>query len=102
MAESEMIEEEGVVFEVSSGFGHNTQAPYVQVLIPKADWMTQMPPATARELAMNLLACADAAESDGFLIGFFRKEIGIEDMRMIAGLLVQFREYREKQQGGSE
>ena len=27
MAKDELIEEEGVVFEVSSGFGHNTQAP---------------------------------------------------------------------------
>lgn len=97
-----VIEEQGVTFEVSSGFGHNTQAPYVQVLIKKADWMTQMPPADARRVAFNLLACADAAESDGFLIGFFRKEIGIEDMRVIAGLLVQFREYRQEQQGGSE
>ncbi len=102
MAKDELIEEEGVVFEVSSGFGHNTQAPYVQVLIKRADWMTQMSPADARRVAHNLLEAADAAESDGFLVGFFRKEIGIEDMRVIAGLLVQFREYREKQQGGSE
>lgn len=37
--------------------------PYVQVLIPQADWMTQMPPESARELALSLLACADAAET---------------------------------------
>lgn len=102
MATNELIEEEGVVFEVSSGFGHNTQAPYVQVLIPKADWMTQMSPEMARELAHNLLAAADAAESDGFLVTFFRERIGVDDMRAVASLLVQFREYREKQQGGSE
>lgn len=42
-----MIEEQGITFEVSSGFGHNTQQPYVQVLIQAADWMTQMPPSAA-------------------------------------------------------
>lgn len=95
-----MIEEEGVTFEVSSGFGHNTQAPYVQVLIKKADWMTQMSPADARRVAHNLLACADAAESDGFLVGFLQKTVGVKDMRAIAGILVEFREYREQQQRG--
>lgn len=91
-----MIEEDGIVFEVSSGFGHNTQSPYVQVLIAKADWMTQMPPETARELALNLLTCADAAESDGFLVGFLRETAGITDMRTIATILVEFRAYRER------
>lgn len=91
-----VIEEEGIVFEVSSGFGHNTQMPYVQVLIPKANWMTQMPPESARELALSLLACADAAESDGFLVTFVRERIGVDDMRAVASLLVEFREYREK------
>lgn len=95
---NEMIEEEGVVFEVSSGFGHNTQAPYVQVLIKKADWMTQMSTADARRVAHNLLEAADAAEGDGFLVGFLRTTVGVEDMRTIATILVQFREYREKQQ----
>lgn len=98
---NEMIEEEGVVFEVSSGFGYNTQMPYVQVLIPKADWMTQMSPADARQVAFNLLACADAAESDGFLVGFLRTTVGVEDMRTIATVLVQFREYREQQRAGN-
>lgn len=99
---NERIEEEGITFEVSSGFGHNTQMPYVQVLIPKADWMTQMSPADARRVAFNLLACADAAESDGFLVGFFRDHIGLDKASHVAGLLMEFREYREKQQGGSE
>ena len=37
------IEQEGIVdVIVSSGFGHNTQLPYVQVVIQAADWMTQM------------------------------------------------------------
>ena len=98
MTTAERIEEEGITgVECSSGFGHNTQAPYVQMLILQADWMTQMSPATARELAMNLLTCADAAESDGFLVGFMKSLIGVDDMRAIATMLVEFREYREQQ-----
>lgn len=87
------------VFEVSSGFGHRTQEPYVQVIVHRADFMTQMPPQTARELAMNLLTCADAAESDGFLVGFVRKVmrnvIGAENPEAVAQILMEFRAYRE-------
>lgn len=83
------------VFEVSSGFGHRTQEPYVQVIVHRADFMTQMPPATARELAMNLLTCADAAESDGFLVGFVRNIIGAENPESVAQILMEFRAYRE-------
>lgn len=90
------IEEQGITLEVSSGFGHNTQMPYVQVLIQKADWMTQMSPEDARKLAFNLLQAADGAESDGFLVTFFRETIGIDDMRAVASLLVEFRDYRKK------
>lgn len=93
-----MIEEEDITgIMVTSGFGHNTQQPFVQMVIAQADWMTQMSPETARELAHNLMAAADAAESDGFLVGFLRNTIGVDDMRAVASLLVEFREYRERQ-----
>lgn len=98
MTTNKLIEEEGVTFEVSSGFGHNTQAPYVQVLIKRADWITQMSPADARQVAHNLLEAADAAESDGFLVGFLQKTVGVKDMRTIVTVLMEFREYRKKQQ----
>lgn len=84
---------------VTSGFGHNTQQPFVQMLIQRADWMTQMTPESARELAFNLLSAADGAESDGFLITFLRNTVGVEDMRAIATILTEFREYREKRRG---
>lgn len=96
MDKANMIEESDITgISVTSGFGHNTQQPFVQMIIRQADWMTQMSPETARELAHNLMAAADAAESDGFLIGFFRQTIGVDDMRMVASVLVQFRNYRE-------
>jgi hypothetical protein len=66
------------------------------MLIGRADWMTQMPPEAARELAFNLLGAADAAESDGFLVGFLRDTIGVDDMRAVVTLLTQFRGYRRR------
>lgn len=90
------IEEEDITgITCTSGFGHNTQKPFVQMLIPQADWMTQMSPEKARELALNLLMCADAAESDGFLVTFLLSKIGVDDMRAIASILVEFRQYRD-------
>ena len=93
-----MIEDKGIVFEVMTGFGHNTQQPYVQIVIQSADWMTQMSPADAREVGMNLLAAAEAAEGDGFLVNFLRKTVGMADMRAVATLLLEFRQYRDAQQ----
>jgi len=95
MTMNKMIEEEGIAIGITSGFGHNTQRPFVQMLIERADWMTQMSPAEARNLAFNLLQAADGAESDGFLVTFLREKADIDDMSAIAGLLVEFREYRE-------
>lgn len=98
MKKNEQVEEEDVTgVEVSSGFGHNTQKPFVQMVIPRADWMTQMSPENARELALNLLTCADAAESDGFLVTFLRDTVGVDDMRTVASILVDFRKYRDQQ-----
>lgn len=97
------IEEGGITtINITSGFGHNTQRPFVQMLIPRADWMTQMSPAEARDLALNLLQAADGAESDGFLVTFLRETVGVDDMRAAATLLVEFREYRESQRQQKE
>jgi len=84
-----------VVFSVSTGFGHRTQQPYVQVLIEAADFMTQMAPADARALAINLLQAAEAAEGDAFLISFLRRKVGAND-EAVAGILQEFRNWRER------
>lgn len=100
--DKKLYRDQGIVnIFVQSGFGHNTQQPFVEVVIHAADWSTQMSPANARELAFNLLQCADAAESDGFLVGFLRQRIGVDNMRAVAGVLVEFRDYRaEYARGG--
>ncbi|MEZ4684160.1 MAG: hypothetical protein R2932_59115 [Caldilineaceae bacterium] len=84
-----------VVFAVTTGFGANTKRPYVQILIEAADYMTQMPPETARELALNLLSAAEAADGDGFLMGFLKDALEISDLETQAAVLMQFRNYRE-------
>lgn len=91
-----MTDDKIINFYVTSGFGGRTQQPFVQVLIEAADFMTQMSPEEARSLAFNLLACADAAESDGFLVTFLRERVGAKD-NQVASILVDFREWREKQ-----
>jgi hypothetical protein len=95
--ENETVRQEDITeFMISSGFGHNTRKPFVQMVIQRADWMTQMSPEKARELAFNLLQAADGAESDGFLVTFLQESVGVESMNAIASILVEFREYREK------
>lgn len=89
------------VFQVTSGFGHNTQQPFVAVTVGNKDFHAQMSPEEAIDLAHNLLACAEAALTDAFLIGFFRKVIGNDD-QAVAGLLLEFRDWREKRGGNHE
>ena len=101
--DKKIYRDQGIVnIFVQSGFGHNTQQPFVEVVIHAADWSTQMSPEDARNLAFNLLQCADAAEGDGFLVNFLRKTVGVDDPRAVASLLVKFREYREAQRKGGE
>lgn len=90
-----MSKQRQVVFSVSTGFGHRTRQPYVQVLIEAADFMTQMAPADARALAINLLQAAEAAEGDAFLISFLRRKVGAND-EAVAGILQEFRNWRER------
>ena len=44
---------------------------------------------------MNLLAAAEAAEGDGFLMSFFADKIGIADTHELAAILLAFRNWRE-------
>jgi len=80
---------------VSSGYGGNTQKPFVMMESEELDTPIQMDPATARELALNLLQCADAAESDGFIVEFMKKELKADDRHTIV-LLREFRKFREQ------
>ncbi len=88
-----MSEEKSVVFHVTSNFGHRTQKPFVMVAVGEQGFMAQMSPDEARDLAMNLLQCAEAAENDAFLVTFLRKRVKAND-QAIASILQDFREWR--------
>jgi hypothetical protein len=76
------------VFTASSMFGNRTQKGMVEVYVNGADFSVILSPRTAREFAMNLLRCAEAAETDEMLIGFAKKA-GIEDPAKRARLLIE-------------
>lgn len=83
-------------FSVSSIYGYATQKPYVNVEVSISPM--QCSPAKAREMALLLLECADASESDSVLIGYAKDVLDLDD-RGAAQLLQQFRRYRAKQIG---
>jgi hypothetical protein len=90
-----MSQEPTITFHVTSNFGQKTQKPFVMVAVNgPQDFMTQMSPAEARDLALNLLTAADASESDAFLITFLRRKVKAND-QAIVGILQDFRQWRE-------
>ena len=81
-------------FWVTSLYGYKSKEPRVNFAMSGGE-MVQMSPEEARSLALNLLSCADAAESDGFVVEFLRDKVRIDE-RASAGILNDFREWREK------
>jgi hypothetical protein len=81
-------------FLAESGFGQRTQQPFVQ-LSYNGTLPVQMPVEDAIALAHNLLAAAEAAIGDAYMITFLRDNIGLE-MEQIAGLIHEFRQWRDK------
>jgi hypothetical protein len=77
---------------VRSMYGYHTQQPLVTLVV--GERMTQMPPAKAREIALLLLECAEAAEHDGFLVRFFRDRAGFDEAQ-IGQILNEYRKSRK-------
>lgn len=82
---------------VSAGYGMNTKSPFVEIESADIDRPIQMLPEEARAFAMNLLGAADSAESDAFIVESFAKEMQ-QDMQMVGGLLVAFRQWKDRNQ----
>lgn len=82
---------------VTSGYGGNTRQPFVQIEMeyPK-DHPLQLEPNEARDLAANLLQAAEAAEQDAFIFEFHSTLGGKRDDKLGAGVLFQFREWRNE------
>ncbi len=85
------------VIRVSSGYGHNTREPFVQIEMeyPK-DHPLQLHPDEARDLAANLLQAAEAAEVDSFIFEFISKELHAGD-NAGANILMEYRKFRDSQ-----
>lgn len=78
---------------VSSGFGGNTQRPYVTLTTTNP--MIQMGVSTARQIALQILEAAEAATSDGVIIQFGKDQMDLDE-RAAGQLLSVFRAFREK------
>ena len=77
-------------FGVENGYGYQTRVPFVALRLNEM-LLAQMPPEDATRLAHNLLAAAESALADAFLIEFLLNTIGVE-MPQAAGLIHEFRE----------
>lgn len=80
---------------VSSGYGANTKKPFITIESADIDKPIQLSPADARSFALNILEAADGAESDGFIVEFFKDEMG-QDENTVGHLLIAFRKWRNE------
>lgn len=85
---------------VTSLYGYHNRQPLVALTIG-GETSTQMEPAEARDLALNLLRSAEAAEADGFVVEWLRDKVKLDDGG-IATLLNEFREWRARREGTDE
>lgn len=85
--------------DVSSLVGLMTGEALVQIKL--GSQMAQLSCVEARDLALNILQCAEAAQVDLFLVQFAISTIGVE-MQQAAGLLNEFREWRKAQEKNEE
>lgn len=79
---------------VSCGYGANTKEPYVELENSHLDQPLRISPEDARGLGISLFEAADFAESEAFLMNFFKNmEMADEESAMI---LFSFRKYRDE------
>jgi hypothetical protein len=83
----------GSEISIVGGFGVNSRQPYVAISTPNP--VNQIAIEAAREIAQNILSEAAIAEADGALFTFFQDEMHFE-LREIAGLIAQLRDYRAR------
>lgn len=89
------------VFTVSSTLSHRTKEPLVNLHFHGE--LAQLPPATARELGLNLIKVAEAATTDAMLWQFFSDVMGSDlTENQQTGMLVRFRDLRDKLEKSKE
>jgi hypothetical protein len=78
---------------VTSMYGFKTKEPLVVITMPGGE-MLQMRTAEARSHALQVLECADAAESDAFVIEYLQAKVNLTE-EAAAVVLGDFRKWRE-------
>lgn len=83
-------------FWVRSMYGANTQKPIVVLTLPGGE-SVQMEPADARNLALNLLQGAEAAEQDAWLVEWLKESLKADEQQTVV-ILREYRQWREKRE----
>jgi hypothetical protein len=88
-------------FMVSNGYGQNSGKGFVAIQVPEQQM--QIDPDTARNLALNLLGAAEAADQEAMLIQFLIGQVGMS-LADVGPLLAALRHARGivGNQGGGE
>lgn len=76
----------------TSVYGYQQRKPLVN--LRHQDWVAQVTPKEAREWALNILECAEAAEQDAFLVEFIEGRVGV-DLSGAVSVLKEYRKWRE-------
>lgn len=95
----EVVEVDGSMIRLEGIVSSRTGAP--KVTIRWGLQLAQLSPAEARERALAVLECADAAESDAFLVTFLKEKINLPPDKY-GVILNEFREYREQQRAKAQ
>lgn len=74
-------------------YGARERKPFVN--LRHQDWVVQITPQEAREWALNILECSEAAEQDAFLVEFLAEKTEIPEDSAVF-ILKDYREWREK------
>jgi hypothetical protein len=88
------------IFWVRSMYGAHTKQPIVIITVPGGE-SVQMRPDEARDLAKNILSCAEAAEQDGFLVEWSQAELDCSPQQA-ASLLNEYRTWRRRREERGE
>ena len=82
------------IIRVESGYGGNTRQPFVEIKDDRLKSPMQISPEEARDLALNLLEAAEAAEQDAFMFEFVSKDLNAGD-QAAANIIGEFRKWRD-------
>lgn len=83
-------------FWAQSSYGMRAKQPIV--VLRHQDWVLQVSPAEARQIALSILEAAESARSDAFLVEWVKVSCGADD-EGAARLLHEFRNWRKDHAG---